>query len=72
MDAVDPTLMQDLLYRGFTYAQIADELRRRYPSITRGLSERSIRRFVTASRMRQTVKQHKEEVLAEAIEEVRF
>ena len=65
-------LVQELLDRGNTYSQISDELKRRFPSSFRGLSERSVRRFVTQNCMRAISKRNKEEALERAISEVRM
>ena len=67
---MDAVLVQELLDSGKTYAQISDELKRRSPSNLRGLSERSVRRFVAENNLRAVSKQNKEEALERAISEV--
>jgi hypothetical protein len=44
MDSVPLLLVEYLIKTGLTYAQVSEELQRRYPGI-RGLSSRSVRRY---------------------------
>ena len=57
---------------GSNYRSAGNELQSRNPHISRGLSERSVRRFVSQHGLHVTSKHRKEEALAEAIEEVRL
>ena len=70
MDSVDPATVQNMINTGLTYLQISDELKVLYPSIRRGLSSRSVRRFAQQNDMRLVAKQHKEQELSDAIVEV--
>ena len=65
--AIDGPFIQELLDKGYSYAKKASELQRRNVGNTRGLSERSVRRFVKENQMR---KANKEGALITAIEEV--
>ena len=68
---MDATIIQEMLDCGNTYSQISSELKRRNTQNTRGLSERSVRRFVQQNRMRATSRANKEQALEDAIREVR-
>ena len=67
---MDPLEVGEMLDAGLTYGQISTALKSKNPHITRGLSERSVRRFVSQHGMRLISKQHKEAALADAISEV--
>lgn len=67
---MDGPFIQELLDKGYSYAEIASELQRRNVGNTRGLSERSVRRFVKENQMRAKSKANKEGALMTAIEEV--
>ena len=49
---MDGPFIQELLDKGYSYTEIASELQRRNVGNTRGLSERSVRRFVKGNQMR--------------------
>ena len=70
MDAVDKSVVQRMMDGGLNYKQISVELRGLYPGITRGLSERSVRRYVHLNNMRAVSKQNKLEAVHQAVAEV--
>ena len=41
-----------MLDAGYTYKHISEELKQLYPAVKRGLSDRSVRRYVTKGSMR--------------------
>ena len=48
MEDVEREVIDDLVKSGLTYRAISERLRELYPHITRGLSERSVRRYCRA------------------------
>lgn len=70
MDSVNKSVVQGMMDRGLNYKQISVELRGLYPGVTRGLSERSVRRYVLTNNMRAVSKQHKLEAVKKAVSEV--
>ena len=70
MEQVDKAAVQQLLQWGLTYDQISTELCELYPWISRGLSSRSVRRFVKLHNLQQLTQRSVEEQLEEAVEEV--
>ena len=46
MEGVSQDIVQSLLVMGKTYQEISVELKHVYPDIVRGLSARSVRRYV--------------------------
>ena len=70
MDAVDKSVVQRMMDGGLNYKQISVELRGLYPSVSRGLSERSVRRYVQKNNMRAVSKHHKLEAVQKAVSEV--
>ena len=71
MDTIDSSVVLRMLYAGYTYKCISEELQRLYPAVTRGLSDRSVRRYVTDRNLRAVSKRNKKEVLEKAVREVR-
>lgn len=70
MDSVAIEEVQELLLKGLTYKDISIELKRNHPHINRGLSERSVRRFIKSNDLRETVKCEVREVVRQSIAEV--
>jgi hypothetical protein len=64
MEAVSVDV-QGLLAAGKTYQELSDELKQMYPGIPRGLSVRSVRRFVKDNNL----KGYADSVLKDAVEE---
>lgn len=70
MNDVDSSLVQQLLNAGLSYHRISEELKQHYPSIRRGLSERSVRRYVKECGLRDQAKLFRRASLEQAISEV--
>ena len=70
MDAVDKSVVQRMMDGGLNYKQISVELWGLYPGVSRGLSERSVRRYVQKNNMRAVSKHHKLEAVQKAVSEV--
>ena len=69
--SMDPQIIQEMLDSGSTYAQISFELKRRNGQNSRGLSKRSVRRFVEQNDLRITIRTNREQAVEDAIREVR-
>jgi hypothetical protein len=67
---VTATVVKDLLLAGKTYKEISDELKQLYPGLARGLSVRSVRRFVKEKQLRQVANSMLKDALEEAVGEV--
>ena len=65
MESVSVDVVKGLLATGKTYQEISDELKQMYRGIPRGLSVRSVRRFVKDNNL----KQYADGVLENAVEE---
>ena len=63
-------IVRSLLLRGKSYSEISDELQQLNPQITRGLSTRSVRRFVKSNDLRELYKQDMKCVIDESVREV--
>ena len=72
MESVLLEVVRSLLLGGTTYSAISAELKSRYPNVTRGLSERSIRRYVKDNGLKELVHQDVLEVVGESINEVLY
>ena len=72
MDQISKSMLLSMLDSGLTYRQIAEELKNRYPHITSGLSDRSVRRYVSVHGLRVESKCRKETAVTEAIQEVKI
>lgn len=70
MDSVCPEIVKGLLLVGNSYKAIAAELKILYPHISRGLSERSIRRYVRENDLREQVDQCVQKAVEESVNEV--
>ena len=71
MEAVSSDTVKGLLVAGRTYQEISDELKQLYPGIPRGLSVRSVRRFVKDNKLNQYANDVLEDVVEGAVGEVR-
>ena len=67
---VDKSLVQGMMDGGLSYKKISAELGGLYPGVTRGLSERSVRRYVLKNNMHAVSKHHKLEAVQKAVSEV--
>ena len=72
MDSVSIDIVRGLLVIGKTYEEISSELKDLYPHITRGLSTRSVRRYVAQNRLKDLAKKDKIEVVEQCIGEVGY
>ena len=70
MDQVHPELVRRWLSCGKTYQQISVELKHLYPSVVRGLSSRSVRRYVAQLDLKSAARRDVDEVVQEAVAEV--
>ena len=71
MESVSRDVVKSLLAMGKTYRDISIELKAVYPEIQRGLSERSVRRYVERHDLRSACEQAKERAIEESVQEVR-
>ena len=65
MELVSQDLVKSLLTMGKTYQEISTELINVYPEIKRGLSERSVRRYVGQHNLKSLCEQEKEQAIQE-------
>ena len=70
MDSVCPEIVQSLLVVGNSYKEMETELKVHYPHISRGLSERSIRRYVKENGLRVKAYQEVQKAVEESVNEV--
>lgn len=70
MESIPADLVKSLLAAGNTYSQISSYLKQQYPHISRGLSERSIRRYVKENDLKEEVKSDALEAVKESVREV--
>ena len=70
MEFVSQDLINSLLTMGKTYQDISTELKNVYPDIKRGLSERSVRRYVREHDLKSLCEQDKEQAIRESVQEV--
>ena len=70
MESVSVYVVKEFLLAGKSYAEISQELKTLYPSIHRGLSTRSIRRYVKANHIKEIVDEDLQGIVRESIQEV--
>ena len=70
MEQVSEDTVRSLLVLGKTYQEIPDELQQIYPSIHRGLSVRSVRRYIHEHNLKEIIEGDKRLALEESVEEV--
>ena len=70
MELVSQDLVKSLLTMGKSYLEISIELINVYPEIKRGLSERSVRRYVKQHDLKSLCEQDKEQAIQESVQEV--
>ena len=70
MEQVSEDIVRSLLLLGSSCTEISTELKRLYPHISRGLSARSIRRYIKDHKLREALDRHKEDVIEESVQEV--
>ena len=71
MEGVSQDVVQSLLVMGKTYQEISIELKQVYPDIVRGLSARSVRRYVKERNLKLAVDRNLVEAVEESVQEVR-
>ena len=70
MDSVSIDIVKGLLSVGKSYDEISVELQQVYPNITRGLSARSVRRYVKEKGLKEIVKHEVIEAVKDSVSEV--
>ena len=70
MEFVDRSLIEYLRYQGKTYTQISEQLKILYPTITMGLSSRSVCRYCYIQSIGKLTEDEIDEVVHEAVNEV--
>ena len=70
MDVASISNVMDMLCSGKTYDQISHELKLLHPDIQRGLSARSIRRYVKENKLKDQVDQVGKDEVASSVNEV--
>lgn len=70
MESVCPEIVTSLLASGRSYKDISQELKSLYPQVQRGLSERSVRRYVKENNLKVQAEQHVLETVKESVGEV--
>ena len=70
MEAVSAEIVRSQLSMGKSYKEISEELQALYPYITRGLSVRSVRRYVKENGLRELANQDVLKAVEESINEV--
>ena len=72
MEQVSEDIVRSLLLLGSSCNEISTELQRIYPHISRGLSSRSVRRYIKDHHLREALDQHKEDIIEESVHEVSY
>ena len=70
MESVCPETVKRLLACGQTYKRMSLELKALYPQIQRGLSERSVRRYIKENNLKTQVEQDVVAAVHESVSEV--
>ena len=70
MERVSEDIVKSLLVLGKTYKEISDELQELYPNIHRGLSVRSVRRYICDHNLKDITDHDKKLAVEEAVQEV--
>ena len=70
MEQVSEDIVRSLLLLGKTCSQISTELQGLYPHVTRGLSARSVRRYIKDQDLREALDKHREDVIQDSVHEV--
>ena len=70
MNLVSVDFVRSLLIAGKNYSDISMELQQQYPLITRGLSARSVRRYVKVNKLKEFCSDHKAELIERSVQEV--
>ena len=70
MDAVSMDIVKSLLLTGKTYSEISTELQQMYPHIVRGLSTRSVRRYVKEKGLKEICDRDRKHTIEDSINEV--
>ena len=71
MESIPVDEVKRLLAAGNTYRQISLHLKQQYPQVSRGFSERSVRRYVKENDLKEAVKSDVVEAVRESVGEVR-
>lgn len=72
MESIPVDTVRDLLTSRKTYAQISNELKRQYPQVGRGLSARSICRYVKENGIKVEINKMVKETVQAAVAEVSY
>ena len=70
MESVSTDLLKSLLAAGYTYSEISSYLKQQYPNVSRGFSERSVRRYVKENDLKEAIKSDTLEAVRESVGEV--
>ena len=70
MESVSTDLLKSLLAAGYTYSEISSYLKQQYPNVSRGFSERSVRRYIKENDLKEAVKSDTLEAVRESVGEV--
>ena len=71
MEQVSVEVIAGLVQRGWTYEAISEHLKTAYPEVQRGFSARNIRRFCSEHDVKKLRGSELDEVVEEAVTEVR-
>ena len=72
METVSMDVVRNLLLTGKTYSEISTELQRMYPHIVRGLSIRSVRRYVKGKALKEICDRDRRHTIEGSLNEVSF
>ncbi len=67
---IDPEEVKELVFKGLTHQQISETLQARFPQISRGLSERSVRRFCSQHSIHKPTGVELDSIVEDAVSEV--
>lgn len=70
METVSMDIVRSLLLTGKTYSEISMELQQMYPHIVRGLSTRSVRRYVKEKGLKEICDRDRKHTIEDSINEV--
>lgn len=70
MEEVSEGIVRSLLVLGKSHKEISEELQQLYPDKRRGLSARSVRRYISDHNLKAISKRDKEVAVEEAVQEV--
>ena len=70
MESVSTDLLKSLLAAGYTHSEISSYLKQQYPNVSRGFSEKSVRRYIKENDLKEAIRSDTLEAVRESVGEV--